>query len=207
MDDSPALRVQKVERTPTYLKIKSAQVEYQREGEAPVRQQAEYIDRPNSVGVLVYHRDKKLFTWVEQCRVGVAVKEPALAFTIEPVAGMCDPDDRAPEQAALRETLEETGCQVHTLHPMASFYMCSGISNEKMSLFIAEVEHQPLLEYAGLASENEHIRLHHWTAQESRAAFEAGRFQTAQSLLLWQFACMKFGHWMTPPSQDSGLTL
>ena len=151
----------------------------------------EYLDRTDSVGVLVYHKDKELFTWVKQFRIGQATKDSGsgINYTIEPVAGMVDPG-QTPDEAAARETFEEVGVQASSLVKIGSFLMCSGISNERMHLYFAEVEGQALNARGGLIEEHEDIDVLHWTAQETHEAFARGELSNAQSMLVWQWACL-----------------
>lgn len=151
----------------------------------------EYLDRADSVGVLVYHKDKELFTWVKQFRIGQATKDEGsgLNYTIEPVAGMVDPG-QTPDSAAARETFEEIGVNASSLTKIGSFLMCAGISNERMHMYFAEVEGQTLNARGGLIEEHEDIEVLHWTAQETHTAFDNGEMSNAQSMMLWQWACL-----------------
>ncbi len=151
----------------------------------------EYLDRTDSVGVLLYHKDKELFTWVKQFRIGQATKDggSGIHYTIEPVAGMVDAGQTA-DEAAARETFEEVGVQAVTLSKIGSFLMCPGISNERMHLYFSEVEGQTLNTKGGLIEEHEDIEVLHWTATETHAAFDRGELANAQSMLLWQWACL-----------------
>ena len=151
----------------------------------------EYLDRADSVGVLVYHKDKKLFTWVKQFRIGQATNDDGsgLNYTIEPVAGMVDPG-QTPDLAAARETFEEVGVNTASLTKIGSFLMCAGISNERMHMYFAEVEGQALNARGGLIEEHEDIEVLHWTAQQTHAAFDSGQMSNSQSMLLWQWACL-----------------
>lgn len=151
----------------------------------------EYLDRTDSVGVLVYHKDKELFTWVKQFRIGQATKDESsgINYTIEPVAGMVDPG-QTPDEAAMRETFEEVGVQASSLSKIGAFLMCSGISNERMHLYFAEVEGQTLHSKGGLIEEHEDIEVLHWTAEETHAAFNRGDLANAPAMLVWQWACL-----------------
>lgn len=173
---------------PKFLKVKKVMVDGFDGG---VTRAFEYLDRTDSVGVMVYHKDKELFTWVKQFRIGQATKDggSGINYTIEPVAGMVDPG-QTPDEAAARETFEEVGVQASSLQKIGSFLMCAGISNERMHLYFAEVEGQALNLKGGLIEEHEDIEVLHWTAQETHAAFDKGELSNAQSMLLWQWACL-----------------
>lgn len=173
---------------PKFLKVKKVMVDGFDGG---ATRAFEYLDRADSVGVLVYHKDKELFTWVKQFRIGQATNDDdsGLNYTIEPVAGMVDPG-QTPDSAAARETFEEVGVNTANLTKIGSFLMCAGISNERMHMYFAEVEGQTLNARGGLIEEHEDIEVLHWTAQETHAAFDSGQMSNAQSMLLWQWACL-----------------
>lgn len=153
----------------------------------------EYLDRKDSVGVLIYHTDKEVFTWVKQFRIGQATKDggTGIDYTIEPVAGMID-EGQTPEEAAMREVEEEVGITGHKYSrwtSISSFLMCPGISNERMHLFLCEVEGQPLNVSGGLPGE-EDIEVLHWSSGQTEQAFYRGEMANAQAMILWQWVCL-----------------
>jgi 8-oxo-dGTP pyrophosphatase MutT (NUDIX family) len=52
-------------------------------------------------------------------------------------AGRIDPGE-TPEEAARRETLEETGWEPGTTRPLVTFHPSNGLSDQKFNLFIAD---------------------------------------------------------------------
>ena len=173
----------------SFLKVKRVSVTTKNlETQKDLVKSFEFLDRKDSVGVLVYHKDKQLFTWVQQFRIGAATKAESSerGWTIEPVAGMVEPG-QTPHQAAAREVFEEVGVTAPEVKPISSFLMCPGISNERMHLFFCEVENQPLNKLGGLEEEQENIQVLHWTAEETQAAVNSGKMDTAHACLLWQW--------------------
>lgn len=63
-------------------------------------------------------------------------RHPAGGFLLELPAGKVE-DDEAPEQAAVRELLEETGYRAGNLVKFGEFYLAPGYSTELMSGFLA----------------------------------------------------------------------
>lgn len=170
----------------------------------PITQRLEFLDRKDSVGVLIYHEDQKLFTWVEQFRIGLATKAERQedAYSIEPVAGMIEPG-QTPKDAALREAVEETDCAIKELTPVSSFFMCPGISNERMHLFIATTSGQVLADLGGLEEEREQIKVHHWTFEQTNEAFKSGRLNNAHAQMLWQHVLLNYPQWKPELSYSS----
>jgi ADP-ribose pyrophosphatase len=176
------------DKAPSYLKVRCfvhSTIDPRTNEEVSHKQ--ECVMRPDSVGVLVHRPRDDKFVWVGQFRVGPGTKEPERPTTIEPVAGMIEAH-QTPADAAKAEVEQETGLKVKTLMPLASFYMCPGIMNERMHLFYATVDEMDVADIGGLADEHEIIKIHVWTAEETHAAMAAGRMNTAQSIILWQWA-------------------
>lgn len=171
-----------------YLKIKKFQhtTTNPRNGQLVTHAQ-ECVMRPDSVGVLIHRPSDNKFVWVEQFRVGPGTKEPNQPTTIEPVAGMVDKEGDHGE-AAFREVLEETNLTPVTIKHISSFYMCPGVMNERMHLYYATIDNAHVDEIGGLEEENEFIKIHVWDAFETEDAMQSGRMNTAQSMLLWQWA-------------------
>lgn len=171
----------------TYLKVKTfVQTSVNPRTGETVKHNQECVMRPDSVGVLIHRPIDNKFVWVEQPRIGPGTKEPDQPTTIEPVAGMVDKEGD-PHEAAWREVLEETGLVPTKLEFISSFYMCPGIMNERMHLYYATIDTMQIAELGGMEEENEFIKIHVWSAEETEAQFKAGRFNTAQSMLLWQW--------------------
>jgi ADP-ribose pyrophosphatase len=89
-------------------------------------------------------------------------------------------DGEAPEIAARRELLEETGWAAETLEPLGSFYGSNGISNERFHLFLGRGlfhEGEPTLEAT------EQIELEFLPYEEARRRALAGEIEDAPSAL------------------------
>lgn len=176
---------------PSYLKVKRFQLQSTNPATMEtVTHSQECLMRGDSVAVLSYRPSDKKFVWIEQFRIGPGTKEPNRPTTVEPVAGMIDGEE-PPMLAARREAGEEAGVKILTIEPIFSFFMCPGVTNERMHLFFATIDDTPIQKMGGLVEENEFIQIHVWDAQETQAAIDAGRMNTAQSMLLWQWAQLK----------------
>lgn len=93
----------------------------------------EYLIHPGAVAVLALIDGKAIL--VKQYR-------PALgAWTLEIPAGTLEPGE-SPEEAAIREMVEETGYKPTSLTPLIEFYPTPGVSNEYIRVYLAKgLEH------------------------------------------------------------------
>ncbi len=140
----------------------------------------EYLDRGDSVAIML-KTDTNKYVMVEQFRIGPASKDANQTSTLEPVAGMIDAGE-TPEQAVLRECKEEIGIDPIWVTKTESFWMCPGVSNEKMHLFIGECT-QP--NDIGGTDEDEYIVVKQYTQDEMHTLKKEGKLNTPHALLLW----------------------
>ena len=146
--------------------------------------------RGRAAALLPYDPGADVVVLIEQFRL------PALAAGVDPVlvevpAGLCDPGE-SPETTLLREADEEMGVAPRRLARIGDFLLTAGGSDEHVALFAGEVtapEAGPggLVGAAGLAAEEEDIRIRVWPAEVAIAAAVAGRFTNSVTAiaLLW----------------------
>jgi nudix-type nucleoside diphosphatase (YffH/AdpP family) len=102
------------------------------------------FERGDSVAVLLFNRDRRAVVLVEQFKAPALIArrrdDPATTdgWLVETLAGMID-EGEAPEAAAIRETLEETGYRIDTLELIGRFFVSPGGTSERVSLYFAEV--------------------------------------------------------------------
>ena len=112
----------------------------------------------DAVAVLVYHIQKDAYVLVRQMRY------PPTHHGIDPwmteiVAGGISPGENE-EEAARRETIEETGYQALSLTRIMQFYVSPGIMSERIALYYAEVDDTSKVHNGGgLLDEDEDIQL------------------------------------------------
>jgi ADP-ribose pyrophosphatase len=133
--------------------------------------------RGRAAAVLPYDPRADAVVLIEQFRL------PALAAGVDPVllelpAGLCDADE-PPKATAQREMLEEVGFAADRLEPIGGFLLTPGGSDEICFLYAGCV-HLPVatsdvLGHAGMAAEQEDIRVRVWPAAEALAAAFDGR--------------------------------
>jgi len=146
--------------------------------------------RGRAAALLPYDPTADAVVLIEQFRL------PALAAGLDPVlveipAGLADRVESA-ETTARRETQEETGLVVDRVESIGGFMLVPGGSDELCSLFMGRVrvpatDGAGIAGMAGLAVENEDIRVRVWPAVEAIEAALAGRFPNVLTMvaLLW----------------------
>jgi nudix-type nucleoside diphosphatase (YffH/AdpP family) len=102
------------------------------------------FERGDSVAVLLFNRDRRAVVLVEQFKAPTLIArrrdDPANTdgWLVEPLAGMIDTGE-APEAAAIRETLEETGYRIREPELIGRFFVSPGGTSERVFLYFAEV--------------------------------------------------------------------
>jgi ADP-ribose pyrophosphatase len=146
--------------------------------------------RGRAAAVLPYDPVADAVVLIEQFRL------PALAAGLDPVlvelpAGLCD-DGETPEATARRETVEEMGLTVGALRHIGGFLLTPGGSDEVCELYVGRVQAPPadgggIAGHAGMASEQEDIRVRVWAADLAIEAALAGRLPNSVAAigLLW----------------------
>lgn len=99
------------------------------------------FNRGNSVAVLIFDRTSGCFVLTKQFRYPAYSLHEKHGWIIEIMAGMIDKNE-TPEQAAIRETKEETGITVlpHELKKISEFYVSPGGTSEFIYLYYVEVD-------------------------------------------------------------------
>jgi ADP-ribose pyrophosphatase len=118
----------------------------------------EVFERGHAVAVLPFDPERGQVVLVEQFRIGAVgvVKHPWL---IEPVAGIIEPGERAPE-VARREAAEEAGLELLDLVPACVYFASPGGSTETCQVFIGRVDAAGAGGIFGRTDEGEDIRVH-----------------------------------------------
>lgn len=113
-------------------------------GESTVR---EAIRRKDAAAVLPYDAQRGVAMFVHLPRAPVLLSSDDHGLMIEAPAGLIE--NEAPESAALREALEETGLKLRTLERVASPWASPGYSTERIHLFLAAYEAADRIEPGG----------------------------------------------------------
>ena len=106
---------------------------------------------------------------------------------IEVCAGLLDADH--PEQCIIRETEEETGYRLTTVHKVMETYMSPGAVTEILYLFVGEYdESMKVSDGGGVAHEEENIDVLEMTYDEAYAMIDNGQINDAKTIMLLQYA-------------------
>jgi len=121
----------------------------------------EHLERGDAVAVLLYDPVRDAVLFIEQFRIGPAVRNDVKeqdAWLIEIVAGMVD-EGETPEACARRECVEEAGYAPEALQLLGCYYATPGGSSERIYLYLGKVDaDKPCGSGGGLDEEHEDIR-------------------------------------------------
>jgi ADP-ribose pyrophosphatase len=149
----------------------------------------EIFDRSRGVaGVLLFDPQHDKVVLVEQFRTGPLARGESPWMT-EIVMGMIDANE-SPEQAARREALEEAGCEVAELHPIADFYTSPGGTSEHITMFAGRVTAPENGSIYGVTSENEDIRVRVMDATQAIGLLYANKIRDTQTMVAIQWFAM-----------------
>ncbi|HEX6110663.1 MAG TPA: NUDIX domain-containing protein [Geminicoccaceae bacterium] len=118
----------------------------------------EVFERGHAVAVLPFDPVRGQVVLVEQFRIGGVgvIDDPWL---IEPVAGIIEPGEPAPE-VARREAAEEAGLDLLELVPACTYFASPGGSTETCQVYIGRVDAAGAGGIFGRTDEDEDIRVH-----------------------------------------------
>jgi len=139
-------------------------------------------------GVLLFDPQRDKVVMVEQFRAGTLVlgEHPWL---MEIVLGLVDANE-SPEQAGRREALEEAGCTIAELQPIANYYSSPGGTSEHISLFVGRTTAPADGSIHGIESENEDIKVHVLDAARAIGLIYGNKIRDSQTLVALQWFAM-----------------
>ena len=145
----------------------------------------EILERGRVAAVLPVDPVRDRVVLIEQFRPGAwaAGREPWL---LECVAGVMEPGE-TPEALARREALEEAGCVVTDLVPIATFLTSPGATTETVRLFCGRVDSEGVGGLHGLAEEGEDIRVAVMPVEDAVALLDEGRIVNAKTIIALQW--------------------
>jgi len=144
------------------------------------------LNRPEAVAVLVYLTDVKRLLLIKQFRYADFVRRTK-GWLLEIVAGVMDGNE-APLECAKRETIEETGYEIHNFEHIASVYSTPGITTEFVHIYLgtgtsADLKH----EGGGLDDEHEDIQLIELTPKDTKRMLADKQIRDAKTILALQY--------------------
>jgi ADP-ribose pyrophosphatase len=145
----------------------------------------EIFERGSVVAVLPYDSERRKVVLIEQFRAG-AIEDPDGPWLIESVAGVIEPGEST-QQVALRECVEEAGCEIRQLEIISQYYVSPGGTSEHCSLYCGLVDSDGVAGIHGLADENEDIRVMVVDTEEAFAWVRSGRIRSSATIIALQW--------------------
>jgi nudix-type nucleoside diphosphatase (YffH/AdpP family) len=167
------------------FKINEIDVSHQARDGTMRRERRLVFERGDAIAVLLYdaHTDEVII--VEQFRAPVLVArrrdEPHATdgWIVEALAGMIDAGE-TPEQAAIRETLEESGYKIGDPILIGTFFSSPGGTSERIFLYFAEVRAIDRVGEGGGIAGEEDIALIRLSADDLFRQLECDQIQDAK---------------------------
>ncbi len=185
---NPEIKIQKTELlSDNWYILNKVTFDYQKKDNSWITQKREVYDRGNGAGILLYNSKEKKVILTRQFRLPTYLNENKSGMMIEICAGLLDADN--PEQCIIRETEEETGYRLTTVHKVMETYMSPGAVTEILHLFIGEYdESMKVSDGGGVAHEEENIDVLEMNYDEAYAMIESGQIKDAKTIMLLQYA-------------------
>jgi GDP-mannose pyrophosphatase NudK len=166
--------------------LKEISFEKPGKGGKAVKQLHEIYYRPDAVAVLMVDRNEQRILLTRQFRIPTYLNGNESGYLVEVCAGLID-DMESPEEAVIREALEETGYEITNLQKIGAVFPSGGGLTEYLHLFIADYDskgnHQ---EGGGLEEEGEYIEKLEISFKDAFEKVKGGGFNDAKTLLLLQ---------------------
>ncbi len=145
----------------------------------------EVFERGDAVAVLPWDLNADSLILVEQFRPG-AMRQEDSPWMLELIAGVVEPGE-ADAEVAHREAMEEAGCELDRLHPIATFYPSAGACSEQIRAFIGRVVTAGVGEVHGLADEHEDLLVHAVPREEAFRLLDSDGINNGHTLIALQW--------------------
>jgi ADP-ribose pyrophosphatase len=149
----------------------------------------EVFHRGDAVGVLPYEPESDSLILLEQFRAG-ALRDEDSPWMFELVAGIVDPGE-SDADVVHREAMEEAGCRLTDLVPIASFFPSAGACSEHVRLFCGRVLAAGVGEIHGLDAEGEDILVHRVPRAEALALLDRDAVANGHTLIALQWLALQ----------------
>jgi ADP-ribose pyrophosphatase len=148
----------------------------------------EIFERGDAVGVLPYDPASDSLVLIEQFRPG-ALRGDASPWMLELVAGIVEAGE-SDESVAHREAMEEAGCELSELVPIATVLPSAGACTEQVRLFCGRVSKAAIGGIHGLAEEGEDILVHSVPRCEALQMLAENRIPNGHTLIALQWLAL-----------------
>jgi len=150
------------------------------------RQSRETYDRGNGATILLYNRARRTVILTRQFRYPAFVNGYS-NLLIETPAGLLD--QHSPEEAIRKETMEETGYQIHEVKKVFEAFMSPGSVTEKLYFFVAEYDAAARREDGGgVLHEGEDIETIEMKLDDALGKIQTGEIRDGKTIMLLQYA-------------------
>jgi nudix-type nucleoside diphosphatase (YffH/AdpP family) len=184
----PIIKIQKTELlSDNWYLLNKVTYEYQKEDNTVETHIREVYDRGNGAAILLYNTIQKTVILTRQFRLPSYLNGNKTGMMIEVCAGLLDKDH--PEQCIIRETEEETGYCLSTVHKVMETYMSPGAVTEILYFFVGEYDaSMKVHDGGGLDAEQENIEVLEYTFDEAFTMIQTGEIKDAKTIMLLQYA-------------------
>jgi ADP-ribose pyrophosphatase len=145
----------------------------------------EIVRRYNASVALLYDPNLNKVVLIEQFRAP-AIWSGKSPWLLELVAGVNDKEESFSDLIR-REVLEEAGLEALEVIPIYTYLASPGGNTEEVSLFCVRVDASKAPKFCGLEEENEDIRVHLFSPEETFAAIRDGRIHNASAIIAIQW--------------------
>ena len=145
----------------------------------------EVFERGDAVGVLPYDPVSDSLVMIEQFRPG-AIRGDNSPWMLELIAGVVEPGEDD-EEVAHREAMEEAGCELSEMVPIATVLPSAGACTEQVRLFCGRVSSAAIGSIAGLQEEGEDILVHSISRTDALQMLAEDRIPNGNTLIALQW--------------------
>tara|TARA_B100001964_G_scaffold56090_1_gene63364 strand:- start:358 stop:1110 length:753 start_codon:yes stop_codon:yes gene_type:complete len=145
----------------------------------------EVLERGHAAAVLPYDPDLDRIVLIEQFRIGAMTAHRA-PWQLECIAGIIEQDESV-ESVIHREAMEEAGCTISDIEPIADYLSSPGATSETVALYCGRTESKNLGGLYGLAEEGEDIRVHTFSFSAMVKMLERDEITNAMTLIALQW--------------------
>ncbi len=146
------------------------------------------FERGHATVVLPYDPARDAVVLIEQFRIG-AYAAGIGPWLIEPVAGIVEAGE-TPEAVARREAIEEAGCELAELEPIATVMPSPGGCSEILHLFCGRVDSEGVGGIHGLEHEHEDIRAFVLPLDDALKRMAMSEYNNASTVITLQWLAL-----------------
>jgi len=148
----------------------------------------EVFERGDAVGVLPYDPLSDTVILIEQFRPGTLRGDDS-PWMLELIAGVVEAGE-SDGDVARREAVEEAGCSVTELEPIATVFPSAGACSEQVRLFCGRLADTSGSRVHGLAEEGEDILVHQVPRGDALKLLERDGVPNGHTLIALQWLCI-----------------